>query len=557
MKQRIACFVVFFISIFSYAIQIYEPIKAFESFENNQIIIQLQNGNSTITVNGKKMPPLKLPLFINKGCFMVSMDSFQYFHLNTYSNSDTNSFSITSPTSILKAQIGSSQGYLDNQLVKLNCAPIYYQKILAVPVKSIMEKFGATFEWTAEQQKLVIYYTQPDSGQKNKVDDGIYWNTPNPSKPYIPIPGVIDPNKTIKVEMWEGNQFYRIDGVRMGPLQQAPLFVSPNLTTPLEIFPVIFKIQTSYSADNKMITFVSKGKVVQWQLFSRKVLIDKKIVEADMPATIQNGNIYLPLPFMIHHLGSAMQWDVKNKKATILYDFSPYTEDPDIKPILSVSQTILDFGRQIPGSQPILSFKISNQNDGKLKGTIASSAAWIKLSSSSFNDQVKEINVILDIDKLKSNLYKEFIYIKSSGGNFTLPICLDLVDKKIVIEMQLGQLKARIDSKEIALPCTPFLEKSSLYVPLRFIAESFGSKIEWKANTGGKSGGALIIIYKDIVAVLETNKSTLLVNGALLTLKQPVMLKNGTLVCPIEAVMAIFHPLMDFDGEKQILRLIF
>ena len=169
----------------------------------------------------------------------------------------------------------------------------------------------------------------------------------------------------------------------------------------------------------------------------------------------------------------------------------------------------------------------------------------------------KEINVILDIDRLKINLYKEFIYIKSSGGNLTLPIRLDLVDKKIVIEMQLGQIKARIDSRDIMLPCAPFLEKSSIFVPLRFVAESFGSKIEWEANTGGKSGGALTVIYKDIVAVLETNKSTLLVNGVLQTLKHPVMLKNGTLVCPIEAVMAIFRPLMDFDGEKQILRLTF
>jgi len=554
MKQRITCFVTVLICFQTLAFSFKAiPVKG---AENRQIVVELWAGNPIVLVNGKKVDLIQAP-YIDKGTTMTSMDLFPLFSLSVFSNADTKSFSITSPETILKTQIGNRLFYVNENPLQVNVPPVHNKLMYRVPLKTALEIFGATFEWKKLEQKLIIRYLQLDINQKNKLDDGIYWSSTNPTKPYIPTPGVIDPNKTIKVELWEGNLFYRIDGTRQGPLQQAPLFASPNLTVPVETFPAIFQIQTSYSANNKMITFVSKGKTIQWQLYSKKVMVNKKTVESDMPATIRAGAIYLPLPFMIHHLGGAMQWDVKNKKATILFDFSPYTEDPDIKPILAVSQTLLDFGRQIPGSQPILSFTVSNQNDGKLKGTLASSAGWIKLSNTSFNDQVKEINVILNIDKLGINLYKEYIYIKSSGGNFTLPIRLDLVDKKIVIEMQLGQLKARIDSKDISLPCAPFLEKSSIYVPLRLIAESFGSKIEWKANTGGKSGGALTIIYKDIVAVLETNKSTILLNGVLLTLKQPVIIKNSTLVCPIEAVIAIFHPLMDFDGEKQILRLTF
>jgi hypothetical protein len=554
MKQRIACFVIFLLSFQALAFSLTTiPVKG---AENKQIVVELWIGNPIVLVNGKKIELIQAP-YIDKGTTMTSMDLFPLFSLSVFSNADTKSFSITSPELILKTQIGNRLFYINENPFQVNAPPAHNKQMYRVPLKTALEIFGATFEWKESDQKLIIRYIQLDINKKNKIDDGIYWNSPNPTKPYIPTPGVIDPNKTIKVELWEWNMFYRIDGVRQSALHQAPLFVSPNLTVPIETFPVIFKIQTSYSANNKMITFISKGKTIQWQLYSIKVLINKKVVESDTPATIRAGNIYLPLPFMIHHLGGALQWDLKSKKATILYDFSPYTEDPDTKPILSVNQTILDFGRQIPGSQPIFTFKISNKNDGKLKGTLTSSATWIKLSTSAFNDQSKEINVILDIAKLKTNLYKELIYIKSNGGNISLPIRLDLVDKKIVIEMQLGQRKARLDSRDILLPCAPFLEKSSIYVPLRLIAESFGSKIAWKANSNRKAGGALTIIYKDIVAVSETNKSTLLVNGVLLTLKQPVTLKNGTLVCPIEAVIAIFHPLMDFDGEKQILRLTF
>jgi hypothetical protein len=554
MKQRIACFVIFLLSFQVLAFS-FTTIRV-KGAENKQIVVELWIGNPIVIVNGKKFELIQAP-YIDKGTAMTSMDLFPLFSLSVFSNADTKSFSITSPEIILKTQIGNRLFYVNENPLQVNAPPVHNKQMYRVPLKTALEIFGATFEWKESDQKLIIRYIQLDINKKNKIDDGIYWNSTNPTKPYIPAPGVIDPNKTIKVELWEGNMFYRIDGVRQSALHQAPLFVSPILTVPIETFPVIFKIQTSYSANNKMITFISKGKTIQWQLYSKKVLINKKVVESDTPATIRAGNIYLPLPFMIYHLGGALQWDLKSKKATILYDFSPYTEDPDLKPILTVNQTILDFGRQIPGSQPIFTFKISNKNDGKLKGTLTSSATWIKLSTSAFNDQSKEINVILDIAKLKTNLYKELIYIKSNGGNISLPIRLDLVDKKIVIEMQLGQRKARLDSRDILLPCAPFLEKSSIYVPLRLIAESFGSKIAWKENSNGKAGGILTIIYKDIVAVLETNKSTLLVNGALLTLKQPITLKNGTLVCPIEAVLAIFHPLMDYDGEKQILRLTF
>lgn len=556
MKQRFTCFVVLLLSfnLLIFARNLQQPVKA---LENNQIVVEMFIGDPVVIVNGKKMPPLKQTPFVYKGSTMVCIDFFAFFKFSTFSNSDTNSYSITSHSIILKTKIGTEIAYNNDKQVILSKTPIYSKQIYSVPLKSTMEVFGATFEWDQQQKKIIISYSLPNTDLKNKVDDGIYWSSPNPSNPYIPIPGEIDPNQKIKVDMYEGNKFYRINGVRQPALQQAPLFSSSSLLVPIEVFPIIFKVQSSYQADGKLITFVSKGKTIQWQLYSKKVLIKKKIVESDMPASIRNGSIYLPLPFMIYHLGGAMTWDPGNKKAAILYDFSPYTEDPDIKPILSVSQTILDFSRQIPGSQPILSFKISNLNDGKLKGILASSASWIKLSKTTFNDQLKEINVILDISNLKTNLYKEYIYIKSNGGDFTLPVRLDLVDKKTILEMQVSQLKARVDGKEVTLPVAPFIEKSSFFIPVRFTAETFGSKIEWKANPNGKPGGILTIKYKDITAILETNKTNLVVNGSVKTIKQPVMLKNGFLICPIDAIVAIFNTLVEFDGEKQILRLTF
>lgn len=550
MKQRITSFVIFLMFFLTLIFSI-SPIPA-KGMENKQIVVELWTGKPIALVNGKKIDLMQVP-FINQGSMMTSMDLFPLFSLSVYSNADTKSVSISSPEIILKTQLGNKLFYVNENSLQASMSPLHNKQMYCLPVKTTLEVFGATFEWKKSEQKLIIRYLQLDINQKNKIDDGIYWNSPNPTKPYIPSPGAIDPNKAIKVELWDGNVFYRIDGTRMGPLQQAPFFVSPILTAPIETFPAIFKIQSSYSANNKMITFISKGKTIQWQLYSKKVLINKKIVESEIPATIRAGAIYLPLPFMIHHLGGAMQWDVKNKKATILYDFSPYTEDPDTKPILSVSQTILDFGRQIPGSQPVLSFKISNQNDGKLKGTLSSSVAWIKLSATSFNDQLKEINVILDIEKLKFYLYKEFISIKSTGGDFTLPIRLDLVDKKIVIEMQLGNHSIRVDNKFYHSRIAPFSENSTYYVPFFYILQVYGATKKYDSNAK-----IWTITYQDITALVDLNKQgSLKVNGKEFSIQQPIIQKGDTSMYPIQYVLSIFNPLMEFDGENKILRLTF
>ena len=59
----------------------------------------------------------------------------------------------------------------------------------------------------------------------------------------------------------------------------------------------------------------------------------------------------------------------------------------------------------------------------------------------------------------------------------------------LFISMQIGNPVAMVGKKVTALDSPPIIENGRTFVPLRFIAESFGAEVEWVAET------RTIIIY--------------------------------------------------------------
>jgi hypothetical protein len=50
------------------------------------------------------------------------------------------------------------------------------------------------------------------------------------------------------------------------------------------------------------------------------------------------------------------------------------------------------------------------------------------------------------------------------------------------ISMQIGNSIAMVGSKVYRLDAPPIIHKSRTFVPIRFIAEAFGSLVEWDAK---------------------------------------------------------------------------
>ena len=51
------------------------------------------------------------------------------------------------------------------------------------------------------------------------------------------------------------------------------------------------------------------------------------------------------------------------------------------------------------------------------------------------------------------------------------------------IEIKIGSNVAYINSEEKTLDSPAFIENDRTYVPVRFISEAFGAKVEWDAET--------------------------------------------------------------------------
>ncbi|MBP8707484.1 MAG: copper amine oxidase N-terminal domain-containing protein, partial [Caldisericia bacterium] len=70
------------------------------------------------------------------------------------------------------------------------------------------------------------------------------------------------------------------------------------------------------------------------------------------------------------------------------------------------------------------------------------------------------------------------------------------------------------------------------FVPLRFISEAFGSKVEWQ-NVGK---GRIIITLKEKIIILNIGSKEATINGTSYTLLAPPEIKNGRTFVPVRFI---------------------
>jgi hypothetical protein len=166
---------------------------------------------------------------------------------------------------------------------------------------------------------------------------------------------------------------------------------------------------------------------------------------------------------------------------------------------LAISQQILNFGRCTKDSIPILKFAIQNFINEPVQVKLIPSQDWIHLSVTSFEASSQEIEVRIDPTTLtfKPDVYLESIKIESGVGNYSLPVRLDLVEKKVKIQFVIDNRIATVDGEETIMKGAPFIRGGKTFVPLRIIVEAFGGSAEPEINHS-KNYFYVHTFYKDI-----------------------------------------------------------
>jgi len=210
-------------------------------------------------------------------------------------------------------------------------------------------------------------------------------------------------------------------------------------------------------------------------------------------------------------------------------------------PNVIISCEILDFDRWPVGSHPNMCFVISVNEDIELKGEIYPSAKWINLSKSSFEGIQNLIEVSLDLSSLSPKLYQESIQIKTNLGDCTLPVRLDLVEKRSVVQVIFDNPHIFVNGKDILLPAASFVYHGYPFVPLRPICEAFGASVSYKDEGPGKYK-IMTVTYQDRKVEFFRDQEFMIINGIKVSIPEKTTNRSGVTFVPVYLLKSLALP---------------
>jgi photosystem II stability/assembly factor-like uncharacterized protein len=126
--------------------------------------------------------------------------------------------------------------------------------------------------------------------------------------------------------------------------------------------------------------------------------------------------------------------------------------------------------------------------------------------------------------------------------------------KELIIKLRIGSKTARIGGRETLLPVAPQIFRGRTMVPLRFLAEAFGAKVQWLS-----SRQEIQITYREKFITLWLNQTRVLIEDLLDSSKPPIQkqldvypyLNQGTTMIPIRFISDEFGARVDWKADIQ------
>jgi len=120
---------------------------------------------------------------------------------------------------------------------------------------------------------------------------------------------------------------------------------------------------------------------------------------------------------------------------------------------------------------------------------------------------------------------------KSIKVTFTAPV----VKTATVIILTIGTDVVTVDGKATSIEAAPEIVNSRTFVPIRFIAETFGSTVEWLPETQG-----ITITLGDTTIGLQIGNATAVIGGNIVSLPAAPYIKNGRTMVPLRVISDAF-----------------
>ncbi|MBP7732903.1 MAG: PQQ-binding-like beta-propeller repeat protein [Caldisericia bacterium] len=222
---------------------------------------------------------------------------------------------------------------------------------------------------------------------------------------------------------------------------------------------------------------------------------------------------------------------------------------------LSVLPGKLDFGYVARGTKKTISLAISSTRQTKIR--IKPNANWIQLSTSSVElggGESKTVEVTIQPSTMPTGKTFTGSIDIIDEQNFCMTVAVPVTietDKGIVLELVIDSDKAKLNGKQVALDAPARIINGRTMVPIRFISESFGCKVEWDAKEG-----KVTIIRNDITIRLWKGKNTAKVNTEEKKLDSPPIIIKGRTFVPLRFISEPFGAVVAWDKVTKTITIV-
>jgi hypothetical protein len=122
-----------------------------------------------------------------------------------------------------------------------------------------------------------------------------------------------------------------------------------------------------------------------------------------------------------------------------------------------------------------------------------------------------------------------------------------LVYKRTIIQLTIDNPIPTINGEiQSPLDAAPFISGGRTMVPLRFIAEAFGAKVEYEAATKSVS-----IVLGDMNISMQIGNTTVMVNGKSYTIDAPPVIVDSRTFVPVRFVAEVLGAKVDYDAATR------
>jgi hypothetical protein len=136
--------------------------------------------------------------------------------------------------------------------------------------------------------------------------------------------------------------------------------------------------------------------------------------------------------------------------------------------------------------------------------------------------------------------------VKIATGVVTLVTTVGPVTKVIVLTI--GSDIVTIDDKATTVDAAPEIVDGRTFVPIRFIAETFGSTVTWLPETKG-----VTIVLGDTTIGLQIGNATAVINGTIIALEAAPYIKNSRTMVPLRVISESFGGNVAWDPINHII----